>query len=47
MYTDSKGRATFTVQLGPNSDTGTYDTEVEVSKDSYQSGFKQTDLHVI
>jgi hypothetical protein len=47
MYTDSKGRATFTVQLGPNSDTGTYDTEVEVSKASYQSGFKQTDLHVI
>jgi 5-hydroxyisourate hydrolase-like protein (transthyretin family) len=47
MYTDSKGRATFTVQLGSNSDTGTYDTEVEVSKASYQSGFKQTDLHVI
>jgi hypothetical protein len=46
MHTDSNGRATFTVQLGPKSDTGTYDTEIEVSKDSYQSGFEQTDLRV-
>src|SRR5919106_5390033 len=35
MYTDNKGHATFTVQLGSNSDTGIYDTEIEVSKDSY------------
>ena len=34
MYTDSNGRATFTVQLGPKSDTGIYDTEIEVSKHS-------------
>ena len=47
MYTDSNGRATFTVQLGPKSDTGIYDTEIEVSKDNYQSSFKQTDLRVI
>lgn len=47
MYTDSNGRATFTVQLGPKSDTGIYDTEIEVSKDSYQSSFEQTDLRVI
>jgi len=46
MHTDSNGRATFTVQLGPKSDTGTYDTEIEVSKDSYQSSFEQTDLRV-
>ena len=47
MYTDSNGRATFTVQLGPKSDTGIYDTEIEVSKDSYQSSFEQTDLRVL
>ena len=47
MYTDSNGRATFTVQLGPKSDTGIYDTEIEVSKHSYQSSFEQTDLRVI
>jgi hypothetical protein len=47
MYTDSNGRATFTVQLGQKSDTGIYDTEIEVSKDSYQSSFEQTDLRVI
>ena len=47
MYTDSNGRATFTVQLGPKSDRGIYDTEIEISKDSYQSSFEQTDLRVI
>jgi hypothetical protein len=46
MHTDSNGRAIFTVQLGPKSDTGTYDTEIEVSKNSYQSSFEQTDLRV-
>ena len=47
MHTDNNGRATFTVQLGPKSDIGIYDTDIEVSKDRYQSIFKQTDLHVI
>jgi hypothetical protein len=47
MYTDSNGRATFTVQLGPKSDTGIYDTELEVTKDSYQSSFEQVDLRVV
>jgi len=47
MYTDSNGHATFTVHLGPKSNTGIYDTEIEVSKDSYQSSFEQTDLRVI
>ncbi len=31
MYTDSNGHATFTVQLGPKSDTGIYDTEINSS----------------
>ena len=30
MYTDNNGHATFTVQLGPKSNTGIYDTEIEV-----------------
>lgn len=47
MYTDNNGRAIFTVQLGPKSDKGIHDTEIEVSKDSYQSSFDQTDLRVI
>jgi hypothetical protein len=47
VYTDSNGHATFTVQLGPKSDTGIYNTEIEVSKDKYQSSFEQTDLRVI
>jgi len=47
MYTDNKGHATFTVQLGPKSDMGAYNTEIEITKDSYQSNFQQTNLHVI
>jgi len=47
MYTDNDGRATFTVQIGPKSDLGTYDTELEVAKDSYQSSFEQIDLRVV
>jgi hypothetical protein len=47
MYTDKNGRATFTVQLGPKSDVGVYDTEIEVKKDSYQSSFEQTNLRVV
>jgi len=46
MYTDNNGRATFTVQIGPKSDLGMYDAVLEVKKDSYQSSFEQTDLHV-
>jgi 5-hydroxyisourate hydrolase-like protein (transthyretin family) len=47
IYTDNNGRATFTVQLGPKSDVGVYDTEIEVRKDNYQSNFQQTDLRVV
>ncbi|MGI0042436.1 MAG: hypothetical protein ACRD47_01885 [Nitrososphaeraceae archaeon] len=47
MYTDNDGRATFTVQIGPKSDLGIYDTELEVAKDSYQSSFKQIDFRIV
>ena len=47
MYTDNDGQAMFTVQLGPESETGAYDTEIEITKDSYQSSSQQTNLHVI
>jgi hypothetical protein len=47
MNTDNNGRATFTVQVGPKSDLGIYDTELEVTKDSYQSSFEQIDFHVV
>ena len=47
MRTDGNGYAAFTVHLGPESDVGLYDTEIEVSKRSYQSSFNQVDLNVI
>jgi 5-hydroxyisourate hydrolase-like protein (transthyretin family) len=47
MHTDNNGRATFTVEVGPKSDLGMYDTELEVTKDSYQSSFEQIDFHVV
>jgi hypothetical protein len=47
MHTDDNGRATFTVQIGPKSDLGTYDTELEITKDSYQSSFEQIDFRIV
>jgi hypothetical protein len=47
MYTDNNGHATFTVQLGPKSDMGIYDTEIEITKEGYQSSFQQADLNLI
>ncbi|MGH9974333.1 MAG: hypothetical protein ACRD8Z_00640 [Nitrososphaeraceae archaeon] len=47
MYTDNNGHATFTLQIGPKSDLGIYDTQLEVRKDSYQSSFQQTNLRVV
>ena len=47
MHTDHNGRATFTVEIGPKSDLGIYDTELEVKKDSYQSSFEQIDFRVV
>ena len=46
MYTDNDGHATFTLQIGPKSDVGIYDTQFEVGKDDYQTSFQQTDLRV-
>ena len=47
MNTDNNGRATFTVQVGPKSDLGIYDTELEVRKDSYPTSFEQIDFRVV
>jgi hypothetical protein len=47
VYTDNSGEATFTLQIGPKSDVGNYDTQLEVKKDSYQSSFQQTNLSVV
>jgi hypothetical protein len=47
MNTDNDGRATFTVEVGPKSDLGIYDTELEVTKDSYQSSSEQIDFRVV
>jgi hypothetical protein len=47
MHTDNNGHATFTVEVGPKSDLGTYDTELEITKDSYQSSFEQIDFRIV
>ena len=47
MHTDKNGRATFTVQVRPESSIGTYDSEIEVKKDNYQSSFEQIELRVV
>ena len=47
MHTDNNGYATFTIEIGPKSDLGVYDTELEVTKDSYQSSFEQIDFRVV
>jgi hypothetical protein len=46
MHTDNNGHATFTIEIGPKSDLGVYDTELEVTKDSYQSSFEQIDFRI-
>src|SRR5918994_3994663 len=47
VHTDNNGHATFTIEIGPKSDLGVYDTELEVTKDSYQSSFEQIDFRVV
>ena len=47
MHTDNNGHATFTIEIGPKSDLGVYDTELEVTKDSYQSSFEQIDFRIV
>ena len=36
-YTDKDGHATFTVQIGPHSSSGIYNTSLEIKKDNYDS----------
>ena len=36
-HTDKDGHATFTVQIGPQSDAGVYNTNLEIKKDNYNS----------
>jgi hypothetical protein len=47
MHTYKNGRATFTVQVGAQSDIGTYDTEIEVTKDKQQSISEQDNSAVM
>lgn len=49
MHTYKNGRATFTVQVqvGAQSDIGTYDTEIEVTKDNHQSISEQDNSAVM
>lgn len=41
-YTDKDGHATFTVQIGPNSSSGIYNTNLEFKKDNYDSKVQKT-----
>ncbi|MGA7369614.1 MAG: hypothetical protein WBX01_10840 [Nitrososphaeraceae archaeon] len=47
MHTDNNGHTSFTVKIGPKSELGIYDTELEIKKDSYQSSFEQIDFRVV
>jgi 5-hydroxyisourate hydrolase-like protein (transthyretin family) len=47
MYTDEEGHAVFTLQIGPKSSNGLYNTQLEVAKDSYQLGREGTSFHVL
>src|SRR6476660_1013536 len=41
-YTDKDGHATFTVQIGPRSSSGIYNTNLEIKKDSYDSKIQKS-----
>jgi hypothetical protein len=41
-YTDKDGHATFTVQIGPHSSSGIYNTNLEIRKDNYNSKIQKT-----
>jgi hypothetical protein len=47
VHTDNNGHASFTVKIGPKSELGIYDAELEIKKDSYQSSFEQIDFHIV
>ncbi|MGA7900165.1 MAG: hypothetical protein WCA39_15030, partial [Nitrososphaeraceae archaeon] len=41
-YTDKDGHATFTVQIGPHSSSGIYNTNLEIKKDNYGSKIQKS-----
>jgi hypothetical protein len=41
-HTDKDGHAIFTVQIGPHSSTGIYNTNLEIKKDNYDSKLQKT-----
>ena len=41
-YTDKDGHAIFTVQIGPHSSSGIYNTKLEIKKDNYDSKLQKT-----
>ncbi|MGC2426388.1 MAG: hypothetical protein WA421_05085 [Nitrososphaeraceae archaeon] len=41
-YTDKDGHATFTVQIGPRSSIGIYNTNLEIRKDNYDSKIQKS-----
>src|SRR5690242_4672497 len=41
-YTDKNGHATFTVQIGPRSSSGIYNTNLEIKKDNYDSKIQKS-----
>ena len=41
-YTDKDGHATFTVQIGPRSSSGIYNTNLEIKKDNYDSKIQKS-----
>lgn len=47
MYTDRNGVVMFTLQVEPESESGIYDTEIEIEKDNYQSSFEKIELQVL
>lgn len=47
MYTDKDGHAIFTLQIGPNSNTGIYNSQLEIRKDSYQLDTESMIFHVV
>lgn len=41
------GQVVFTLQIGSQSSNGLYNTQLEVTKDNYQSGRECTSFHVV
>jgi hypothetical protein len=41
-YTDKDGHAIFTVQIGPHSSSGIYNTNLEIKKDNYDSTLQKS-----